>query len=393
MNIFNSFDQNQMYVINAIKYVCINHNIKAYIVGGAVRDSILGENIKDIDICINENPKVVIDNLSNMQKYEYYQQFQTSTIKFNNGITIDLIRCRKETYERDGTLPEIEPSNIEDDLYRRDFTINSLAYDIVNNRIIDLYNGIKDLKNKQLKKIHINSYMEDPTRVFRGIRYSTRYGFELYDKEEIQECIKSKIIQSISFDRIIKELYLMCREKKWIENFILCNQLGLLELDNKYLGIKSQLESYDNINLRILSVFYALKNDKYIDVFISNSFLDKDLKKSMKYYYFTRDKMIDLLMKPMDNYEMYQILKSLDLYGLILCGWNNKVSYKVINYFYNLKDIRLDSDGRFLNSLGISSGRNMGKILKNILKLKLNMGIKDDKKYLLCNLGEITKCL
>lgn len=393
MNIFHNFDEDQIYVINAIKSVCMSHDIKAYIVGGAVRDSILEENIKDIDICINENPKVVIDNLSSIQKYEYHPQFQTSTIEFDNGVVIDLIRCRKETYERNGALPNIEPSSIEDDLYRRDFTVNSLAYDIVNNRIIDLYNGIKDLKNRQLKKVHVNSYMEDPTRIFRGIRYSTRYEFELYDKEEIQECIKSQIIKSISFDRVIKELDLMCKEKKWIENFILCNELGMLKLDIKHLGIKSQFEDYANINLRILNVFYSLKNDRYEDIFISNSFLNKDLKKSMKYYYSNRDKIIDLLMKTVDNYEMYQILKSLDLYGLILCGWNNKASYKIINYFYNLKDIRLDIDGAFLNSLGISSGKDMGRILKDILKVKLNMGIKDDKKYLLRNLGEITKCL
>lgn len=393
MNSLYNFDQDQMYVINTIKSLCIRENIKAYVVGGAVRDSILGKNIKDIDICVNENPRNIIDNLSNIKEYEYHSQFQTAAIKFNNNIMIDLIRCRKETYEREGALPTVEPSNIEDDLHRRDFTINALAYDIVNDKIIDLYDGLKDLKNKQLKKIHMNSYVEDPTRIFRGIKYSVRYGFELYDKEEIIDCIGSSVMDSISSDRIIKELDLMCREENWIGNLTLCNKLGILKLDINCLGIKNYLGNYDNINLRLLKLFYALKNDKNIYRFINNSFLDKELKKSIKYYYLNKDKIVDLLMKTMDNYEMYQILRNMDLYSLQLLQWNSKLNYKIINYFHNLKNIRLNIDGKYLTSLGINSGKDMGEILKRILRLKLNTGITDDKKYLLCNLGEITECL
>ncbi|MTK12296.1 MAG: CCA tRNA nucleotidyltransferase, partial [Clostridiaceae bacterium] len=250
MDILNSYNKKQIDVINIIKDLCKSCDIQAYIVGGAVRDSILGKSTKDIDICINKDPKIVIDNLSFVKKYEYHSQFQTSTIEFNNGIVIDLIRCRKETYEKNGSLPIIEPSCIEDDLFRRDFTINSLAYDIINNEIIDLFNGLLDLRNRQLKKIHSNSYAEDPTRIFRAIKYSVRYGLELQDKNEIIRSINKGDINTISSDRIIKELFLMCGEDNWIENLALCNELGVLKLEEHFLGIENCLGSYENINLR-----------------------------------------------------------------------------------------------------------------------------------------------
>ncbi|WML35291.1 CCA tRNA nucleotidyltransferase [Clostridium sp. OS1-26] len=393
MDIFGGYNKDQIDVINIIKDLCKSCDIKAYIVGGAVRDSILGKSTRDIDICINRDPKIVIENLSFIKKYEYHSQFQTSTIEFNNGIVIDLIRCRKETYEKNGSLPIIEPSCIEDDLSRRDFTINALAYDIINNEIIDLFNGLLDLRNRQLKKIHSNSYAEDPTRIFRAIKYSVRYGLELYDKNEIIESINIGDINTISSDRIIKELFLMCGEDNWIENWALCNELGVLKLEAHFLGIENCLGSYEDINLRLVNVFYSLKDEKYIDIFINNSFLDKDLKKTIKYYYYNKDKIVDLLMKAMDNYEICSVLKNIDLYALMILCWNTKLKYKIINYVFKLKEVKLHINGEYLTKLGINEGKNVGRILKFIMKLKLNTGIKDDKKYLVDNLGEIIKCL
>lgn len=393
MNILENYNKEQIDIINMIKDLCKSCNIKAYIVGGAVRDSVLGKCTKDIDICINKDPKIIIDNLLFVKKYEYHSQFQTSTIEFNNGIVIDLIRCRKETYEKNGSLPIIEPSCIEDDLFRRDFTINSLAYDIISNEIIDLFNGLADLKNRQLKKIHSNSYSEDPTRIFRAIKYTVRYDLELHDKNEIIGSINKGDINNISSDRIIKELFLMCREDNWIENLALCNELGILKLNTDFLGIKNSLESYDDINLRILNVFYSLRDEKYTDIFINNSFLDKNLKKSIKYYYYNKDKIVDLLMKSRDNYEICDVLKNIDSYALMVLCWNTELKYKIINYVYKLKEVKLGINGEYLSKLGINEGRDVGRILKFIMKLKLNTGIKDDKKYLVDNLGEIIKCL
>lgn len=393
MNILDNFNDKQIEAINSIKFICKRHNIEVYIVGGAVRDGILNTPTKDIDICINADPKVVINDLENVKKYEYHEPFQTSTILFNNDIFIDLIRCRKEVYEQNGALPNVTPSDIKDDLFRRDFTVNALAYNLIEDKLIDFFNGFEDLKNNKLRKIHTNSYREDPTRIFRGIKYSVRYGLELVDKYEIIGALEENVLSTISNDRIIKEIISLCSEVKWTSNLMLCEELGILKLNRELIGLENPIQDYNEINLRLINLYYSLNDEKFLNVFLNNSLLDKQLKKSIKHYYNNNYKTVDLLANAMDNYELYKILKSLEFYELVLLCWNKKNVYKVMNYVYNLKDNNLNVNGDFIRSLGIEDGKTIGNILNNMMKLKLNTDIKDDEKYLQLNLGEIIRCL
>jgi tRNA nucleotidyltransferase/poly(A) polymerase len=121
LDILSGFNDEELYIVNSIERICRIKDIKSYVVGGAVRDILLHVNVKDIDICLNEDPIVVLKSLGGVHKFKYYDEFQTASIIFNNGISIDLIRCRKEVYLKPGMLPKIIPSDIKDDLYRRDF--------------------------------------------------------------------------------------------------------------------------------------------------------------------------------------------------------------------------------------------------------------------------------
>lgn len=394
MNILNYFNKDQIDVLNLIRESCKLRNIKAYIVGGAVRDALLGAaSLNDIDICINEDPKMIIESLAGVEKYDYYDEFQTSTIVFQSGVNIDLIRCRRESYDKKGSLPKVTPSDIEDDLYRRDFTINALAYDLAEGTIVDLYNGIEDLKNKRLRKIHDNSYEEDPTRIFRGIRYAVRYKLTIQDKVEIMRCIDDRIINCISSDRVVKELYLLCSEKDWMKNISLCSELGIFNINEKDLGLDNLICNYEDINERILNLSYVLREEKYIGILLQNSFLHKELKRAIKQHKLNGDKIVDLLIDTMDNYKLYQILKDINLYGLMLLCWDNKLKYKIVNYVYNISSCKLDINGGYISSLGIKEGTKIGKLLSHMMKIKLNIGIKYERKYLAENLGEIIKCL
>lgn len=389
INILKSLSDEQAFIINLIGCICKKNNIKAYLVGGAVRDILLDRNINDIDICIEENPIKLIGYLEKyMERYQFYKDFQTSTINFKNGITIDLIRCRKEIYNCPGSLPKVFPSFIEEDLYRRDFTINALAYDLIEEKIIDHYSGIKDLKNGRLRKIHSNSYEEDPTRAFRAAKYAIRYNFKMNDEEEIRNAIRNGVINAVSIDRIIKELYLICREDKWIEIILYLEKLNLFTIDGNKLGKECPLESYDNINIRILNLFYSLISKNYVDHMVSNSILPIEIKNSIKKY--MKDSyMIDYLEKKRDNYTIDYYLKNSTYYERVLLGWNYRLKYKVINYERNLKFIKLSIDGDFVVKLGVEQGIMVGKILEHMKKIKLNTGIKRDKEYLIKNLGEI----
>lgn len=394
MNIFKSFTKDEIYVINAVRDLCVRRNIKAYIVGGAVRDAILKNKVKDIDICLNCDPGSIIVELKGVKYYKYYKNFQTAAVTFQNGIHIDLIRCRKEHYRKYGELPEVESSDIYDDLYRRDFTINSLAYDIVENNILDIYGGIDDIKNKVLRKIHFNSYREDPTRIFRAVKYSVRYGFYLEDKLEIEKCITENIFNTISNDRIVKEIYSLCSEINWIKNINLCSILGIFNIDGQALKVKYSdyekelISIYKNVDIRILRLAYSLKDEVYVNILIENSILNRKLKNTVKYFSQNLHKVINFMKNTLDNYELYQLLKGMNDYELVFLSWYYELKYKIYNYIDNISTYKLSLNGTDIIALGIREGKSIKRILNNIMKLELNTVLKWRKEYLLKNIGE-----
>ncbi|MEW6042532.1 MAG: hypothetical protein AB1633_13520, partial [Elusimicrobiota bacterium] len=164
----------------------------AFIVGGSVRDILLGIKCKDIDVCFEPEKtqqitSIVIKNfykkiakLIHSVSFDYYADFFTAKLQLKSGEIIDLSITRKEVYRKPGALPEIIPATIRDDLFRRDFTINSIAICINPEKqgvIYDFFCGIKDLKEKKLRVLHRKSFIDDPTRILRGIRFSTRFNF------------------------------------------------------------------------------------------------------------------------------------------------------------------------------------------------------------------------
>lgn len=389
MDIMGNFNGEEKYVINLVKEKCIKQGVKVYIVGGAVRDGLLGKKVKDIDICITANPINIINNMNYIKEYKYHENFQTSTITFNNDVTIDLIRCRKECYDFDGALPNVIPSNVYEDLYRRDFTINAIAYDLVEEKIIDFFNGVEDIKLKRIRKVHENSYCEDPTRIFRGVRYAARYEFNLYDKNEIEDTVFKGMLYRISADRIMREIYLMCSEDKWIKNISCCKELKIMNIEEGLLGKKNQLCDYYYINNRILNLFLALKDEQFIKIFINNSVLEKQLRKSLKDYIDSKAVIENLFVNTVSNFEIYRVLKNCSLDEIKMFSFNKLFKYKIINYLNNMKGVAFAVNGHDLFTLGIEQGEDVGKIINYLKQIKIDTFLPIEKYYLKRNLGEI----
>jgi tRNA nucleotidyltransferase/poly(A) polymerase len=375
VDILYKLDPKERYAIDLIKDVCKLKHIDVYIVGGAVRDILMGIKVHDIDICLNANPMIVIENISEIESFKYHEKFQTASVKFKNGVNIDLIRCRCEIYEFSGALPKVEPSDIVHDLYRRDFTINALAYNLNSKQLIDLYDGISHIKKGIIKKIHIESYREDPTRIFRAIRYAARYGFSIEDRDEIAGCLEDKVLKSISNDRIIREIYLICTEEKWTDSFILLGKFNIFLIDYNFIGKPNSIAEYKDINMRFLNLFYSVKNKSDIVSLMDNSILDSDLKKSIIYLSKNEQILKQSLKDSKDNYSIYLVLKDIPKYSMSYLGWNCEFKYKLYNYINNISKCTLDIDGNKIKSFGVDSGKCIGNILKDILKLKLNTGI------------------
>lgn len=375
MNILSGFSKNELYIINLIKETCRNKNIEAYIVGGAIRDVLMGCQVHDVDICINEDPIVVIRSVGEIESFKYHKEFQTASVKFKNGIGIDLIRCRSEIYCKPGMLPEIMPSDIMQDLYRRDFTINALAYSLNSNELIDVYGGISDIGKKSIRKIHDNSYEEDPTRIFRAVKYASRYGFEIRDSLEINKCINNKVLNTISNDRIIREIYLISYEKKWKRAFRMFGELNIFQLNSAHIGKFNPMIGYEDKNMRILNLFYSLKKGQNKKCFVENSILNPDIKESMRYFMDDNVKITEALKYILSNYDIFLSLKNMNSYSLAYLSWDSRIVYKIYNYVEYLKKCSLDVNGDDVKLLGVDDGKYIGKILKYMLKIKLNTGI------------------
>ena len=139
-----------------------------------------------------------------------HSEFGTGTLTRSDGLKIDFVSARRETYPRPGALPLIRFGTILDDLHRRDFSINALAVSLnpaTFGELVDRTNGLRDLQTGQIRALHDRSFIDDPTRIFRAIRYEGRYGFQIVDSDQkhMRDAIDKGVLDLISGQRIRNE--------------------------------------------------------------------------------------------------------------------------------------------------------------------------------------------
>ena len=178
-----------------------------YYVGGAVRDEILGIPSFDTDFCYLGNA-IDFAEKSGMNIIKRNPDFGTVRVLYNDK-EIDLASTREETYPKPGHLPVVKNigCSLDMDLKRRDFTVNAMAKNTVSGELIDYFGGLEDIKNKKIRVLHDRSYVDDPTRIIRGLKFSVRFGFELEEEtKKLQDEYLNNINYDMSYHRIKKEL-------------------------------------------------------------------------------------------------------------------------------------------------------------------------------------------
>ncbi len=188
-----------------------------YLVGGVVRDLLLGRTNLDLDLVVEGNAVDLAQQLIriNQGKIITHPRFGTAKLQWNKW-SVDLVTARSETYAKPGALPSVTPGSIDKDLFRRDFTINTMAIEL-NPRhygeLIDLYGGRDDLEHKLIRILHERSFIDDATRIWRGLRYEQRLNFQL--EPNTLRLLKRDIprLDTISGDRIRYELECILQEE------------------------------------------------------------------------------------------------------------------------------------------------------------------------------------
>ncbi|MBM3924411.1 MAG: CCA tRNA nucleotidyltransferase [SAR202 cluster bacterium] len=211
------------------------HSLPLYLVGGALRDLILRNPTKDLDLVVEGDAISLVSSAAGTLgiKPTIHHAFGTATIKAGS-VQIDIATARKETYARPGALPTVSPSTIEDDLRRRDFTLNAMALGLAgphHGHLLDPHQGMYDLRQRLVRVLHDSSFHDDATRMFRAVRYEQRLDFQIepQTKALISEALDKNMLSTISADRLRNELELMLAEASPGKMLQRTHDLGLLQ--------------------------------------------------------------------------------------------------------------------------------------------------------------------
>lgn len=367
-----------------------------FLVGGFVRDILLGAQSTDIDIAVEGSIDRVIQLVNERidSEYIYYERFQTATLTLED-LKVDLITCRKESYDRDGALPNIVPGSFEDDIWRRDFSINAMAIEVSSNGVYTLCCpklAEHDIDDGRIRILHDRSFYEDPTRIFRAIRYMCRLGFTLEDntKAQLIEAIENGAPNIVSSDRVFTEI---CRDlsedaaydillayKEWnLDQFIaphldlpLKLKDDLTMLDRLELRFIEDTENFDPCELRLLAVFHH--NYSKAQAFIEKFHLSKRFSNML----LSMEKLADRITTAnsgIKNSEIYDIFLDVQdevLLTLYVCTETMLVKNIIERYYTKLKNVINPVRGSDLLKIGVQPGPKVRELLNEVMNAHLD---------------------
>ncbi len=210
---------------------------KAYAVGGFVRDLLLGRRAAELDIVVEGDGLALARRLAAELggSLLIHRPFGTATLEGGAGPRVDVATARRERYRQPGCLPDVTPASIADDLLRRDFSVNAMAVALAPGQFGDLLDplrGAADLARRRLRILHPLSFVEDPTRIFRAVRYQSRLGLHL-DRDSLRAlrlAIRTAPYPALSGQRLTAELELILAEPEGPRSLIALGRLGAFKL-------------------------------------------------------------------------------------------------------------------------------------------------------------------
>ena len=223
----------QLAVLSALRQLASEEEVPVYLVGGAVRDYVLGIPTRDLDFVVVGNATIVATELANNLSGTVivHQRFGTATVEID-GDRVDIVTARKEAYASPGSLPEVSFSDLNQDLARRDFSINAMALPLSGEspNVIDPHGGLHDLANGSIAILHSDSFTDDPTRMLRAVRYEQRLGFQIFETTMagLKKSINEGHVSAVSGDRWRQEFQKIFDEDRGFEMFSRAIEIGIL---------------------------------------------------------------------------------------------------------------------------------------------------------------------
>jgi tRNA nucleotidyltransferase (CCA-adding enzyme) len=361
-----------------------------YLVGGMVRDLFLGKPNIDLDLVIEGNATTLAKRLAEIKpvKIITHPRFNTAQLKWNNW-GVDLATARSESYAEPGALPTVRPISIDLDLFRRDFTINAMAICLHPTRygeLIDRYGGRSDLEHRLIRILHENSFIDDATRIWRGLRYEQRLNFKLEDGTLKLLRRDISMLDTISGDRIRYELECIFREEQPENVLNRADALGVLSklhpglkgdgwLSDKF-KIARQLASpgLPSFGLYFALLFYRLTS-KESKQFAACLRLPKQVAQSVRDAIAVKAKLPELSDPELSPSSIYRLLHGYSMSAVTanLIASDSPTARRHLETFsHKLRYVKSVLNGNDLISLGVAPGSQIKEILHRLHGARLD---------------------
>ncbi|MGD2065432.1 MAG: hypothetical protein PVI95_03185 [Dehalococcoidia bacterium] len=378
---------------------------KVYLVGGIVRDMLLGYPNFDIDLVVEGDAIKLAQEVAETSQARLlaHRRFGTAKLKYDN-FTLDLSTARKETYARSGALPTVTPGTLKDDLIRRDFSINAMAISLASDdygELVDPYSGRSDLEHHLIRILHNESFSDDATRILRGVCYEQRFRFEF--EAETARLLERDIpmLDTVSGDRIRHELEHIFEEKRPELVIKRLGELGVLCRISPSLGGDGWIDKkFDKARrlkkpTHLHSLYFCLLvysfNETELKQITDRLNIPAKLSQAMRdtLRLRTRLPLLDKSsLKPSEIYCLLQYYEPLAIQANAVASESVTINHRLQLFLKKLRYVRTSIDGEKLKELGISAGPEMGKVLRILHKAKLDGEVKTraDEKNLVLSL-------
>lgn len=371
---------------------------EAYAVGGFVRDLLMRRENLDIDIVIEGDgigfAKKFAESLNG--KIKIHDRFKTAVIICPDGYKIDVATARLEYYEKPGALPTVELSSLKLDLYRRDFTINTLAVCLNPGsfgKILDFFNAQRDIKEHTLRILHNLSFVEDPTRAMRAVRFSERFGFTIAPHTEnlLKNSVKLELLKRSSSPRIREELKNILKEDRALHAIGRLKNYKLLPLIDSNIKWDEKAERLFENARKSVAWYELLYRDEKIDPWLVLMLALTDNLKKLELAAFTKRLRIDnkktrdiiesraVAIRALHSISAEQLPTTsqvflllsplpLELILYIIAKTEKPAVKKTISkYITELRGLRPRLKGKDLLKCGVKEGPRIGQILDKLL--------------------------
>lgn len=420
-------DQRMLIVIRAVGRCADRRGVRAYLVGGIVRDILLGRENLDVDIVVQAPAIAFARGLAGDMGVPLtaYPEFGTATLRGPFGLRLDFVEARQEHYPCPGALPKVRPGTLNDDLFRRDFTINAMAVCLNKNRwgqLVDEFGGLSDLRGRNIRVLHERSFIDDPTRILRAVRFEQRLRFHIEPRtlRLLRQALRlagsshqpeappprgtygcgeeGKNFDNVKPPRYFIEFKKMLAEEQPLVHLTRLKRLGALPV------IDSALNTDFRLLARIQGCFKKMPRGlvcnrwliflmavaermpgKNLDAFLRKFPFRREERESIAQAAGSADILRKLAAPELPRSRVYEILKPLSEDAVVyarLRASGKRAARRMDRYLRHDAGARADINGEDLKRLGVDPGEKMGSILKKVLYMKIDGRAKNRKEQL-----------